>query len=218
MQTFGVLLTGSVMGWRWGMGAMLGYIGLGALGLPVFAGSDALAFRTPAEAWNVTLTGVTGGYIIGFVVAAGVSGYLSQLGFIRSSSLWAIALGGLLLYVPALIWLAAIDFGWPAEGKLFTDGMYIYMPGDVTKMLAASLAVTVLWNHGDRIIEAIRRRARELLGKELGFVVVCGTRLGTHVARADQGLLMCCDISSSNICPCSRPCARRRDGSFENGP
>ena len=49
--------------------------------------------------------------------------------------------------------------------------MYIYMPGDVTKMLAASLAVTVLWNHGDRIIEAIRRRARELLGKGLGFIV-----------------------------------------------
>ena len=87
-----------------------------------------------------------------------MSGYLSQVGFIRSSSLWAIALGGLLLYVPALIWLATIDFGWPAEGKLFVDGMYIYMPGDVTKMLAASLAVTVLWNHGDRIIDAIRRR------------------------------------------------------------
>ena len=165
LQTFGVLLTGSVMGWRWGMGAVLGYIGLGALGLPVFAGSDALALRTPAEAWNVAITGVTGGYIIGFVVAAGVSGYLSQIGFIRSSSLWAIALGGLLLYVPALIWLANIDFGWPAEGKLFVDGMYIYMPGDITKILATSLAVTVLWNHGHRIIDAVRRRARELLGR-----------------------------------------------------
>ncbi len=131
----------------------------------MFAGSDALALRTPAEAWKVAITGVTGGYIIGFVVAAGVSGYLSQLGFIRSSSLWAIALGGLLLYVPALIWLANIDFGWPAEGKLFVDGMYIYMPGDIAKILAASLAVTVLWNHGDRIIAMVRRRAKELLGK-----------------------------------------------------
>ena len=165
LQTFGVLLTGSVMGWRWGMASVLGYIGLGALGLPMFAGSDALALRTPAEAWTVAITGVTGGYIIGFVVAAGVSGYLSQLGFIRSSSLWAIALGGLLLYVPALIWLANIDFGWPAEGKLFVDGMYIYMPGDITKILATSLAVTVLWNHGDRIIDMVRRRAKELLGR-----------------------------------------------------
>ena len=66
---------------------------------------------------------------------------------------------------PALIWLATIDFGWPAEGKLFVDGMYIYMPGDITKILATSLAVTVLWNHGDRIIDVVRRRARELLGR-----------------------------------------------------
>jgi biotin transport system substrate-specific component len=179
LQTFGVLLTGSVMGWRWGMAAMLGYIGLGALGLPMFIGSDAL--RTPAEAWNKSITGVTGGYIIGFVVAAGVSGYLSQLGFIRSSSLWAIALGGLLLYVPALIWLANIDFGWPAEGKLFVDGMYIYMPGDITKILATSLAVTVLWNHGHRIIDAVRRRARELLGRGSSLLTVLSNRGGRLV-------------------------------------
>ena len=140
----------------------------------MFIGSDAL--RTPAEAWNASITGVTGGYIIGFVVAAGVSGYLSQIGFIRSSSLWAIALGGLLLYAPALIWLANIDFGWPAEGKLFVDGMYIYMPGDITKILATSLAVTVLWNHGDRIIDVVRRRARELLGRGLLLLVRGGRR------------------------------------------
>ncbi len=157
LQTFGVLLTGSVMGWRWGMGAALGYIALGALGLPMFASSDPWAFRTPVEAWNAAITGVTGGYIIGFVVAAGVTGFLSQMGFVRSSSLWATALGGLLLYVPALIWLSVGNFGWPSEGKLFVDGMYIYMPGDLVKILAASLATTVLWNHGERIIAAVRK-------------------------------------------------------------
>ena len=153
LQTFAVLLTGNVMGWRWGMGAVVGYIALGALGAPVFATSDGLEFRTPVEAWNSTLTGVVGGYIIGFVVAAGVAGLLSQMGFTHSRSLWANTLGGLLLYVPALIWLSVFDFGWPAEGELFTKGMYIYMPGDLTKILGASLVTAGLWNYGDRIID-----------------------------------------------------------------
>ena len=159
LQTFGVLVTGGIMGWRWGTGAVLGYIALGALGLPMFASSDPWAFRTPAAAWDASIMGVTGGYIIGFLVASAVTGYLSQIGFIRSSSLWAIAIGGLALYIPALIWLAAFDFGWPAEGKLFVDGMYIYMPGDIVKMLGASLIVTGLWNHGERLIDLFRKKS-----------------------------------------------------------
>ena len=89
------------MGWRWGVGAVLGYIGLGALGLPMFASSDPWAFRTPVDAWNASIAGVTGGYIIGFVVAAAVTGYLSQIGFTHSGSLWPVVLGGLVLYIPA---------------------------------------------------------------------------------------------------------------------
>lgn len=160
LQTFAVLLTGSVMGWRWGMGAVVGYIALGALGAPVFATSDGLVFRTPVEAWDTTITGVVGGYIIGFVVASGVAGLLSQLGFTHSRSLWANTVGGLLLYVPALIWLSVFDFGWPAEGELFTKGMYIYMPGDLTKILGASLVTAGLWNYGDRIIDLVQRVLR----------------------------------------------------------
>ena len=158
LQTFGVLLTGGVMGWRWGTGAVLGYIALGALGLPMFASSDPWVFRTPAEAWNATIIGVTGGYIIGFMVASAVTGFLSQAGFTHSSSLWAIALGGLALYIPALIWLSVFDFGWPSEGKLFVDGMYIYMPGDIVKMLGASLIVTGLWNHGERLKTLFKKK------------------------------------------------------------
>ena len=159
LQTFGVLLTGGLMGWRWGMGAVLGYIALGALGLPVFASSDPWALRTPIAS-IASIAGVTGGYIIGFIVAAGVTGFLSQIGFTHSGSLWAVALGGLLLYAPALIWLSVFDFGWPADGRLFLDGMYVYMPGDIVKMLAAAGVVTALWERGDRIIAFVRRLLR----------------------------------------------------------
>lgn len=146
LQTFGVLFAGSLMGWRWGPAAVLAYVAVGALGAPVFATSEAFEFRSPAEAWGATIMGVTGGYIIGFLVASFVTGFLGQLGFTHRDALWANLAGGILLYVPALVWLSTLDFSWPEEGRLFMDGMYIYMPGDLLKILAASLITWGLWS------------------------------------------------------------------------
>ena len=146
LQTFGVLFAGSLMGWRWGTAAVLAYVLVGALGAPVFASQDAFDFRTPMAAWDETIMGVTGGYIIGFLVASFVTGFLGQLGFTHRDGLWANLAGGILLYVPALVWLATLDFSWPEEGRLFMDGMYIYMPGDLLKILAASLITWGLWS------------------------------------------------------------------------
>ena len=146
LQTFGVLFAGAFMGWRWGTAAVLAYIAVGALGAPVFASQAAFDFRSPMEAWDATIMGVTGGYIIGFLVASFVAGFLSQLGFTHRDTLWANLAGGILLYVPALVWLAAFDFGWPKEGRLFMDGMYVFMPGDLLKILAASLITWGLWS------------------------------------------------------------------------
>ena len=146
LQTFGVLFAGSLMGWRWGSAAVLTYIAVGALGAPVFASQSAFDFRSPIEAWDATIMGVTGGYIIGFLVASFFAGVLSQLGFTHRDTLWANLAGGILLYVPALIWLAAFDFGWPQDGRLFMDGMYVFMPGDLLKILAVSLITWGLWS------------------------------------------------------------------------
>ena len=146
MQTFGVLFAGSLMGWRWGTGAVLAYIAIGTLGAPVFAGTSAFDFRSPADAWNYTIMGVTGGYIIGFLVASFVAGWMAQLGFNKRDALWANLAGGLLLYLPALIWLSAFDFSWPAADRFMMDAMYIYMPGDMFKILAASLLTWGLWS------------------------------------------------------------------------
>lgn len=154
MQTFGVLFAGSLMGWRWGTGATLAYIAVGALGAPVFAGAGAFDFRSPAEAWDITLTGVTGGYILGFIVASFVSGIMSQLGFNNRDALWANLAGGLLLYVPALIWLSIFDFSWPPADSFMMDAMYVFMPGDLLKILAASLLTWGLWS---RFVKRERR-------------------------------------------------------------
>jgi biotin transporter BioY len=70
LQTFFVLLSGGLLGRRNGFLSMLMYLGLGALGLPVFSASSAGVAR---------LLGPTGGYLLSFPVAAFVVGYLVSL-------------------------------------------------------------------------------------------------------------------------------------------
>src|SRR6186997_3063281 len=67
-QTFGVLLVGAALGSKRGAASLTSYLGLGTLGLPFFAGG--------AHGLNI-LMGATGGYLIGFVIAAYVIGLLA---------------------------------------------------------------------------------------------------------------------------------------------
>lgn len=168
LQTLAILTAGGVMGFRWGLVSVFGYLVIGALGFLTFANQPfstqpsvftSLAdvwvyitgmFTSPADGWTY-VTGVTGGYLLGFLLATAVVGALSQYGFDRSNSLWANALGGIAVYIPAIIWLAVGDFGWPADGKLLMDGMYIYLPGDFLKVIAASVLVTGLWKFADNL-------------------------------------------------------------------
>ncbi len=154
LQTFAILTAAGVMGFRWGLATVVGYLLIGMLGFLAFA-NQPWGFTTPAEAW-VYVTGVTGGYLIGFLLAAGIAGALSQYGFDRANSLWANVLAGIAVYLPALVWLALGDFGWPAEGKLLMDGMYIYLPGDFLKVVGASMLLTGIWRFADN-----RRSGRE---------------------------------------------------------
>jgi biotin transport system substrate-specific component len=68
-QTFGVLLAGVFLGTWWGGISMMLYIGIGAAGLPWFTGMNGgIAY----------LAGPTGGYIIGFILAALFLGYFTD--------------------------------------------------------------------------------------------------------------------------------------------
>ena len=141
LQGFGVLMLGGVLGWRLGLASAIGYYLVGMAGLPVFANSN--------EGWDYVIHGATGGYLLGFILAAGVVGYLSQRGWNRGRSLWPMLLGSLLIYLPALIWLSVFDFGWPADGELFSSGMYPFMPGDIVKLMAAAAITGGLWRYVD---------------------------------------------------------------------
>ncbi len=134
-------MMGGVLGWRWGLLSGVGYYLVGMAGLPVF--------QSGGNGWDYVIHGVTGGYLLGFILATATVGFLSQHGWNRSRSIWPMLLGGLVLYAPALIWLSIFDFPWPAEGELFSAAMYPFIPGDLVKLMLAALAIGAAWKYAD---------------------------------------------------------------------
>ncbi|MBC8791412.1 MAG: biotin transporter BioY [Tagaea sp. CACIAM 22H2] len=102
MQSLVVLVIGFAYGARLGMATVLFYLAQGAVGFPVFAG-------TPEKGIGLAyMLGTTGGYLVGFVLSAGLCGWLAERGW-GSSLVWlagAMALGSLILFVPGVLWLA----------------------------------------------------------------------------------------------------------------
>jgi len=171
-QTFAVLVTGGALGaWR-GASALLVYMLVGTAGLAIFAPTSAnldmegktLHFILPwlgtgDSVWDLS----SGGYIVGFILAAWVVGYLAQQNWDRGP--WLIVgmlVGNALLYVPGLLWLAYLvstewihpDYQVPlgelitGEGtweKTLVGGLYPFIVGDLIKLYLASLALPSAW-------------------------------------------------------------------------
>lgn len=134
-QTFAVLLVGAVLGSKRGAASMLCYIGLGAFGVPVFAGgASGLAY----------LSGATLGYLVGFVIAAFVIGLLAERGMERSvrTSIIPFLVGTLIIYVCGVAWLT-IFLG--SFSKALAAGVLPFLIGDAIKLVAASLALPAAW-------------------------------------------------------------------------
>lgn len=141
LQTLGVLLTGGLLGWRWAFVSMVAYYLVGMAGLPVFQGGQG--------GWQYVSGSVSGGYVLGFLLAAPVVGYLTQQGLSRYKSLFAMLAGSLIVYLPALLWLTVFDFGWPGEGRLWLDAVVPFFPGDLLKAVLSALAIGTLWTYAD---------------------------------------------------------------------
>ncbi|MCH8349794.1 MAG: biotin transporter BioY [Chloroflexi bacterium] len=138
-QTLGVLLTGAALGSRRGAATMALYLILGGVGAPVFAG------------WGSGLvwTLASGGYIIGFIPAAFIVGWLAERGWDRRP--WVLAamlLGNAAIYVPGLLQLAY----FVPEGKVLEFGLWPFIPGDLVKLYLASLLLPVAWSVVPRLI------------------------------------------------------------------
>jgi biotin transport system substrate-specific component len=120
---------------------VLGYLAIGALGFDVFTQSTAenngLAY----------MAGPTGGYLVGFALAAGLLGWLARLGWDRSHTRMALAmlLGNLLIYVPGLLWLGhlfADQHGWV---WVVDNGLVKFLLGDALKLALAALIFPLAW-------------------------------------------------------------------------
>ncbi len=132
-QVFLVLLTGVLLGRYAGLGQGL-YVGLGAMGMPWFAPKAGMPIFS--NGGLSVLTGATGGYLIGFVVAAGVIGWFVDR-FVRVRTIAFQSC--LLLFGVAVIYaLGALQLSF-FLGTGFQDtmlkGVLPFMPGDIIKAL-----------------------------------------------------------------------------------
>ena len=137
LQTLAVLMIGAAYGWRLGTATVMAYLAEGAMGLPVFAGP--IGGVAP-------FVGPTAGYLVGFVAAAGVTGYLSERGWDRSIALlfMAMAVGHVVIL--------GLGFAWLAFGMSL--GLEKAWLVGIAPFIAASLIKNAL---GAAAIPAIRR-------------------------------------------------------------
>jgi biotin transport system substrate-specific component len=135
-QTFSVLLVGASLGAARGASSALLYVLLGAVGLPVYANGD--------HGW-AEVTGASGGYLIGFVLAAALTGWLAEHRWDRqfSSAIGAMLSGSVVIYVCGLVWLARTLE--TSLTKTLELGLYPFVPGDLVKLYFAAAALPLAW-------------------------------------------------------------------------
>ena len=138
MQTLVILVIGMACGWRVGGLTLLLYLAEGAVGLPVFA-------DTPERGLGLTyMVGSTGGYLLGFLLAALVVGLLAEAGWDRTVPLTAAAMliGNVVIYVPGLLWLGTV-LGW--DNPILQWGLTPFIAGDLVKLALAALLMPAAW-------------------------------------------------------------------------
>jgi biotin transport system substrate-specific component len=137
LQTLVVLMIGAAYGWRLGVATIAAYLAEGASGLPVFAGP--VGGLTP-------MMGPTAGYLAGFVVAAFITGWLSERGWDRSVSRLFVAMG------IGHIVILAMGFVWLAFGlRLGAERAWLV---GIVPFIAASVVKNAL---GAALVPAVRR-------------------------------------------------------------
>lgn len=153
-QTFAVLLAGGALGsWR-GASSQLLYVALGAVGLPFYADGDG--------GWSAA-TGSTAGYLVGFVIAAGVVGWMAERGQDRkvSTAIPAFVVGSVIIYALGATWLshkidvpitAGIADDGSIEASAIAYGVAPFLVGDLIKAVLAGLLLPAAWR-ARRLVE-----------------------------------------------------------------
>lgn len=149
MGTFAVLAIGAAYGPRLGLATIMAYMLLGLLGADVFAGSSAETYG-----WAY-MSGATGGYLLGYVLATLLLGALARRGWDRSVGLMALAmlLGNVAIYVPGVLWIHHIIASGAFDPAKYSTvweqtlvwGLTPYLIGDAMKLALAALLLPAAW-------------------------------------------------------------------------
>jgi biotin transport system substrate-specific component len=137
MQTYVVLVIAMGYGLRLGLCTVVAYLMLGAMGLPVFAG-------TPQQGIGLMyMTGPTGGYLVGFAIAAALCGRMAERGWDRhlGSCLVAMTLGHLVILGCGFAWLSTI-IGWQ---RAVDGGLTPFILATLVKTALAAASIPAAW-------------------------------------------------------------------------
>ena len=144
-QTFAVLLVGGALGTRRGVLSVLLYLAIGLL-LPVYAeASSGLDTFVSRNAAGTIVFGATGGYLIGFLAAAAITGRLAELGWDRHivGAVAAMLIGNVVIYLVGVPWLAmAIGVDLPTA---LAFGLTPFLIVDGIKLLLAAGVFRAGW-------------------------------------------------------------------------
>ena len=135
-QTFAVLVVGGALGFRRGVAATALYLVLGIVGLPVYADAK--------HGWEI-VAGATGGYLVGFILAAGIVGRLAELGWDRNllGSVGAMLLGDIAIFAVGVPWLA-IAVHQPLQWGV-ANGLTPFLGAELLKFALAAVAFPAAW-------------------------------------------------------------------------
>ncbi|MGR3434919.1 MAG: biotin transporter BioY [Shimia sp.] len=141
MQTFVVLTIGASYGLRLGVVTLLAYVAVGALGADVFTSSSA------TNNGLSYMLGATGGYIVGFVVAAATMGALARRGWDRSmgSALGMMILGLAIVYAFGLPWMAYLFAAERGMAWVLEWGLLNFVPFELVKVTLAAMLFPTVW-------------------------------------------------------------------------
>ena len=144
-QTFCVALAALLLPAGWAAGSMAMYVALGAAGLPVFS---------KGQAGLAVVTGPTGGYLIGFIVAAGV-GALVRTALRNGGAARLVADIGagivllVIVYGLGTVWLSSSTH--MSLAKAVAVGVAPFLVGDITKVGVSVLIAESVRKAGIRL-------------------------------------------------------------------
>jgi len=135
-QTLGVLVVGGALGFRRGAAALALYVLVGALGVPIYA---------EGKAGADAVLGVTGGYLLGFILAAAVVGRFAELGWDRHLG------GAVVMMLAGTVSIYALGVPWlkVSTGMSWSDaiaaGLTPFLLWDAAKLAVAAAAFPAAW-------------------------------------------------------------------------